>query len=1021
MRQLSTVFGTSELAVVTVLAAYMAGLAAGAAIAARVMHKIRRPVLVYGILEAAIALAALLVPFLLQLAGLLYSALYGAQPEPPNATGAGQTLFYLSITFVILMIPTACMGATLPMLMRYAVRTDDQVGPRVGLLYSLNTTGAIAGTVAAAFFLLPSIGLLGTIVVGAIINLMIFAIAALLAKRLDSLHTSNIAQPKQQGTGWRPAAWILPVMAMSGFATFCYEVLWTRLLSHILGGSIIAFATMLASFLAGIAIGSAIATRLSTSRATARLVFVLAQLAIALTSLLTFTLLDLFVPDVAGVTTNAVRAVAILLPTTLFIGATFPLAVRILSHDERNAAQASARVYAWNTVGAVVGALIAGFYLIPLLRYQGTIQLIVLLNIALALIVALSDSTRRPQLAGASMLLLLLAGFLFKPESPEGLLRVSPLNDDRDGRIRFFGVGRSATVLMLERGNGFYLRSNGLPEATIERIGAPPSQHSQRLLSLLPVAAHPDAESMLIVGYGGGVVAESIPSSIQDVDIIELEPEVIRANAAIGQDRKIDPLSDSRIRIIINDARNTLRLTKKHYDILVSQPSHPWTAGSSHLYTREFMQLANSRLSPDGVFLQWIDVQFLSEELLRSLIATLTDVFPHTRAYHFQPNVLFFLASNQAIDPENATGASREFLASHRSEFINNGIASVSDLVAALAWDDPSLRRLAADAPIITDNDNQMAMLSSRAFETKAMSYAHLKSLLREYGPLFDGQSGIHKKLGNSVSYQYIGDRLAAQQAPELMQALSKALKTQGHTGRLLMLAKAHQANGEARRADQLLITALRQQPDDAEACYLLFAEHRRRMIVSDQVPQALQRYSAGLAPDARAVLKRWDAALQGDYQAARELDQTLAMARPENPWYLRAVILRAGWRNDGSQGNDQIRRAAEALTIVDEAIAYHQDLDLYAMRIASASLVSDYHAIVETARHIISLVSKNLQYLQQKGDTDSTVSERHVMTQRLVSVRGRLSAVKEQQQVPDYLINTLNSRIDDLLSDRQE
>ena len=119
---------------------------------------------------------------------------------------------------------------------------------------------------------------------------------------------------------------------------------------------------------------------------------------------------------------------------------------------------------------------------------------------------------------------------------------------------------------------------------------------------------------------------------MKEIDIVELEPKVIAANETIADERNIDPLSDSRIDIIVNDARNALRLTDRVYDIVVSQPSHPWTAGSSHLYTREYMALVKSRLANNGVFLQWIDTRFLSEDLLRSLAATLSSVFPHVRA-----------------------------------------------------------------------------------------------------------------------------------------------------------------------------------------------------------------------------------------------------------------------------------------------------------------------------------------------------------------------------------------------------
>jgi spermidine synthase len=310
MRQLSTVFGTSELAVATILAAYMAGLALGAALAARVMHRIRRPILVYGILEATIAISAIAVPFLLQLAGFVYAEMFGGLPQPPDASGLGQSMFYLSVTFIVLAVPTACMGATLPMVTRYAVHKDEEVGPRVGLLYSINTAGAIAGTLAAAFLLLPALGLWGTILVGAVVNLLVFGIAALLAKR-GGIESATPGGPKST-FGWRPASWILPLMLLSGVVTFSYEVLWTRLLSHILGGSVVAFATMLASFLSGIAIGSAVASRIAKTRAGAQVGFIISEIGIAGTCIAIYLTLDRYVPETAGLLGNVPVAIALM-------------------------------------------------------------------------------------------------------------------------------------------------------------------------------------------------------------------------------------------------------------------------------------------------------------------------------------------------------------------------------------------------------------------------------------------------------------------------------------------------------------------------------------------------------------------------------------------------------------------------------------------------------------------------------------------------------------------------------------
>lgn len=1016
MRQLSTVFGTSELAVATVLAAYMAGLALGAALAARFIDRISRPVLFYGVLEAAIAISAIAVPFLLDLAGLIYAGIFGGQTEPPDASGAGQSLFYLLSAFVVLAIPTACMGATLPLLTRYAVRSDEQVGPRTGALYALNTAGAIFGTLAAALILLPAFGLMGTIFVGAGVNLLVFALAAALSRASGDQAVSEAPTAiSHSRLGRSPEAWILPVMLISGVATFTYEVLWTRLLSHILGGSVIAFSTMLASFLLGIALGSAVAARIATTRAVSQFAFVISQIAIAAVSVTIYLQIEWFVPEQAGLANNIIVAIAILLPATLFIGATFPLAVRILSRDETDAANASARVYSWNTVGAIAGALVAGFILIPLLRYEGAIRLAVGINALLALFVALMVPARQTRLAIASAVALVAVVAGFRPATPESLLRVSPLNDIRSGELRFYDVGRSSTVLILERDGYFYLRTNGLPEASAGMIGAPPARNSQTTLATLPIIARPAVEDMMIIGLGGGVVAEDIPASVRAVDVIELEPKVVAANQAIAEERSVNPLADPRITVTINDARNALRLSEKRYDAIISQPSHPWTAGASHLYTREFMELAESRLTDDGVFLQWMNLQFVSEELLAALSATVLDVFPYVRAYHFDPYVIFFLGSRTPIQPEMTLATTGEPLRSQPTQFMRRGIASINDVVAALAWDETGLRNIAGDSPIITDNNNLMALRSGGFLREPPMSFARVKGLIGEHGPLFDPQSEIHQELAEQLNFIYIADRLAMGYAPELVQALVEALAINRNPAALMVTARAAERAGDSRAADRVLLAALEQAPQSESASYLLL-KSRGESLVDGTLPARISPYADNLSPATRSAVINLAEAIRGQETGARQADELLADIPPDAPWYLDAAMLRANWRIRALQGARDEALAAEAMQIVDDAIAVYQDLDFFGMRMAASFLAGDYNASLETARRMVWTIRSDLEFREDSEDGSLTQSHLEAEQLRLQSIRAGLEAVRTDGDVAEYKLRDLDEQIEDLL-----
>ncbi len=1024
MRQFSIVFGTSELAVATVLSAYMAGLAGGAAIAGRLVDRIKRPVLVYGVLEAAIALSALAVPLLLALANFLYVGVLGDQPEPADASGLGQSIFYLCVAFVVLAIPTGCMGATLPMLTKYVVRTESQIGPRVGLLYAMNTAGAVAGTVTAGFLLLPALGLSGTVWVGVAVNAIVFVIAARIARSIKpapptpSEVPSSVEQPSssEEGFSLLGRSWILPLMLLSGANTFAYEVLWTRLLGHILGGSIAAFATMLASFLSGIAIGSAIAARFATSRQRSLSAFVLIQLGIAATSIAIYELMPLLLPDVMGLSGNAFLAIAILLPATLFVGATFPFAVRILAQDERDAAQSSARVYAWNTVGAIVGAAVAGFVIIPWLRYEGAVQLAVTINVALALAASLLILRKQVPAAITSALALVLIIFLYNPLLPEEILRTSPISSGRGGDIRYYEVGRSATVLVLEEDGFLNLRTNGLPEASTNLEGAPPYQHNQQMLSTVPVLARPDTREMLIIGFGAGVAVEGVPPSVESIDVIELEPKVIDANRLIGPERAIDPLQDSRVNVIINDARSALALTSKRYDAIVSQPSHPWTAGASHLYTREFMELTREHLNPGGVFLQWMNSQFVTESLLRSLCATLLDVYPYVRVYQWQPEILFFLGSDEPIDPELELVRTGRPLRDDPLHYLQKGVGSVEDLLIALAMDQENFETFASGAPILTDDFNRMATESAIAMErSESLTFRQLADLLAPHDPLLQAGSFIHNDFPADIEFSYISERLERNGFKRHAVDLANTLETLGRPDSLLLIGMGLERQGERLESQRVLISALLSEPTNGQMQYAVLKPWLGGLTRDDAPEYALDIASRASGSQA-AVLAGMKAASQQDWQALVELDDELAAVTPTDLWYLEATKLRADWRIKVTSPGFQPRFAREAKRLIDNAIAIYQDPDFYSMRVAAAFVADDAMDVIETARRLVYIYNEEVNRVE-RGDFEAPPQAFDVTMRQIDTVRAVVDEVRRTHDIPRYKTEQLDRALRDLVS----
>ncbi len=1031
MRQFSVVFGTSELAVATVLSAYMAGLALGAGIAGRYVHRITRPVLVYGILEAGVAVSALAVPLLLALANLLYGGMLGGQPEPADASGLGQSAFYLVVAFIVLAIPTGCMGATLPMLTRHVVRSKDQIGPRVGWLYALNTVGAVGGTVTAGFLLLPVLGLSGTVWVGVFVNALVFLIAAWIARDISPLAaaaegTQAVAaeptlaansSPTTMGPARRLAGphWILPLMLVSGANTFTYEVLWTRLLGHVLGGSIAAFSTMLAAFLGGIAIGSALAARYARSVGTALTGFVVTQFGIAVTSILIYEFLHLLIPETAGLRGNAPLAMVVLLPATLFIGATFPFAVRILATGEADAAPASARVYAWNTFGAIVGAAIAGFILIPALKYEGAILMAVTVNAAVAAAASLVIIAGRHRTAAAACVGLAAIALVYRPVIPEEVLRTSPLTGYGEGAIRYYEVGRSATVLVLEEDGFLNLRTNGLPEASTNLRGAPPYQHNQHLLSTVPVLARPDTRDMLIVGFGGGVAVEGVPPSVEAVDVVELEPKVIEANRLLSPEREIDPLEDRRVRVFVNDARSALRLTSKRYDAIVSQPSHPWTAGASHLYTHEFMRLAREHLNPGGVFLQWMNSQFVTESLLRSLCATILDVYEHVRVYQWSTEVLFFLGSDEPLDIERNLATTGRPLVDDPIHYLEKGIGSVEDVLTALFMDEANIRRFADGAPLVTDDFNRMATESAVAMErNETLAFGDLVELSLPYDPRLQAGSWVHRNFPLDINFGYMSERLERSGYKRHAVELAETLEELNSPESLLLIGMGLKRQGEDFESQRVLLSAMLADPQDDQARFALLRPWLNQLERPD-VPGYVTDIAGRLSGSQAAVVEGWRAASEQDWQRLVELDAELARTRPTDQWYLEAVKLRADWRIKVTTPEYQPRLAREAKRLIDNAIAIFQDPEFYSMRVAAAFVADDAIDVIETSRRLLHVFDNEVNNAEA-GRLDVTPAAIDQKLRQIETVRVVVDQVRRDHDIPGYKTDQLDRELGNII-----
>ena len=901
------------------------------------------------------------------------------------------------------------MGATLPLLIRYAVRSDREVGPRVALLYATNTAGAVGGTVVAAFALLPALGLNRTVWVGVAVNALVFVIAAALARgRRDSASTDETtaaaAAPQSFAmacirplfAGSEPLksrlatvfrnqpAWMLPLMLVSGANAFLYEVLWTRMLAHVIGGSIYAFATMLAAFLTGIAIGGGLAGTVAQRRERAAVAFALAQAAIGVLSIGVYAWTGPLIPDTATTWTLALFAVAVMLPATIFIGATLPLSVRVLARDEREASAGTARIYAWNTMGAIVGAILAGFVLIPNLGFEGSIRLAVGVNFFLALWAATCVARPRPIPVGVACVGIAAVLAVYSPERPRAVVLSSgfAVGYPEAPRELYYAVGRSSTVVLLASGTYYFLRTNGLPEASVAVRGSPPSADTQKWLTALPVVARPDARNMLVVGFGGGVALEGVPPSVESVDVVELEPEVIAANRQLTGMRDNDPLEDPRFNIVINDARNALRLTGKSYDAIVSQPSHPWTAGASHLFTREFAADVRGHLNEGGVFLQWMNDEFVDESLLRTLAATLASVFEHVRLYYTGAGVLMFMASDAPLDIELEAARTGRPFSDHTMHYSLIGLNGVEDLLVALALDEQGILSFSRNAELSTDDNNLMATRSrSRA---DGLQIDDLLELFEPHDPLARPGSWVHALLSAQIDYGYMARWLMS--TGRTARATDMAGAIPDFSKQFEVYGLLFRATGQGDQAPESLNNALVANPLNMQARYTIVKDYLAELSRGEG-PEDIREAAAQLSGPAAAVIPGIAYEALADWASLAALDEILAASRVTDAWYGDAARLRAAWRVNATE--DRERLAREALQFIDRALVLYTDEDFHRMRALSSRTLGDNNGLLESSGYLASSIG---------GDLNDAASRNYRLSpEELEQPRQNLAIIAEQ------------------------
>jgi len=733
-RELRLVFGSTTLAASTILVAYMLGLGLGGLFGGWLSARVHDGIRCYGWMELAIGCYALLVPSLLSIFPEVNRAWLGALPFWPA------TLCRFALSLLLFLPPTLLMGATLPVVVSALVRNRAGLAGDTGLLYGLNTLGAVAGVVIATFVLFPALGLTSTSLFGAALDLgtgvLTLAVLVPARRRAPSPVIARVEEVSPVTAS--PAVSLLVSYALVGFSALVLEVCWTRALAMVLGSSIHAFAAMLAAFLTGIALGSLLVRGRIDSLERPLLAYAGAITALGLLSVGTMLVLprlpDLFVLWVSrlGLTPAPLTlvhfslAAIAMLPPTLVLGALFPLLVRVVAEDSATLGLAVGRVYFANTVGSATGAFAAGFLLIPTFGLRDTLSLAAALNLATSgALLATRASAGSPKIrAAASASLLLAVAILVLPipwsvrgfthgvfRNPSVRTNVGsdllPFEGMPNDEIVFYRDGLNSTVAVARSGAELSLRINGKPDAS---TGA--DMATQILLGELPLLFGPPARTVLTIGFASGLTTGSVARHpVERIDAVDIEPAVLDASHFFDEFNG-RPLDDPRVRVILDDGRNYLSATRERYDVIVSEPSNPWMTGVSNLFTRDFFRAARERLSPTGRLLQWVQLYELDAAGLESILAAVRAEFPFVYGFINKTGDgdLLVLAT---LEPLRRSDLPRweDLPRPVQADLERIGNCSTSDLWSLVRLLPEDIDELVHSAPVVNSDDNMFVEL----------------------------------------------------------------------------------------------------------------------------------------------------------------------------------------------------------------------------------------------------------------------------------------------------------------------
>lgn len=818
------VFGATSFATATVLAIFMGGLAVGAYVGGRLIRKVSSPVLTYGYIEGAIGLWALLIPFLLATAEPLYRVIW----QQFHLAIVPFSILRFLVTAFILLPPTTLMGATLPLLSRVVSDRLETVGGKVGTLYALNTLGAVIGTLLAGLLLLPNVGLSNTIYVAAALNLSLLITAVLSQKRIEqggATTNQKLTEPSTENSSIsRSTKLVLAAFAVSGAIAMVYEVAWTRTLLMVIGSTTYSFTIMLSAFLTGTFIGSWCCAKFVDKARRPILWFCVLQLVLGVTSAIAMYLFvrvpywNLVLNSMGQFSESGSLLVRfalgglILIPLSLALGALFPVVIRATVTDLASVGKSVGTAYAVNTCGAIVGAFLAGFVLLPLFGTERTLMYSTAANVLLGLVVLhlVSDLSLKKRLSVFAAVTVLIVPWLiqddfwnktlllnaqparrsyhsgvpFVPDSFESWART--ITDSRESIFWKDGACSSVGVNLIKATKKKSLLTNGHIDASDDTDMA-----VQVLLGALPLMFQPDAANVAIVGWGSGVTAGTTTTfPVKKIKVIELEPAVVEASTYFHHVNH-SPEADPRVKLELNDGRNFLLATDEKFDVIVSEPSNPWQSGVCNLFTKEYFAACSKRLEPGGVMSLWLQITEIAPENVRAILSSFKASFRDVVIVQANLGNVVVLGSNAPLKANWSRVNQFFHVPAIHLELSSIGISTPEMLLSRIAAASDGLDDLRSAVPN-TDDRNALEFAVARSYENA--SY------------LADNENELKKHVGS------IWNHLDLSEVPssERLNIVASIARECVATGLLSQAATwIRHANSEGKRAPILRVSAM--------------------------------------------------------------------------------------------------------------------------------------------------------------------------------------------------------------------